>query len=76
MNYRSHFQNTILQIQRQLDRAMYAGNWGEYLHLRHRMIEIKTHIVEHEARCGYECECQPEPEWSQIINSSITGDEP
>lgn len=66
MNYRSHFQNTILQIQRQLDRAMYAGNWGEYLQLRHSMIEIKTHIVEHEAQCGYDCACKPDTSYLTI----------
>lgn len=60
-----------------LDQAQYEQDWGAYLRLRHRMIQIKDHVVAHEAECGYECECKPDQEWSQIINSCcITGDEP
>lgn len=63
MNYRSHFQDTIIQIQRQLDTAMMAGEWGKYLECRHRMIAIKEHIIAHEAKCGYNCDCEPNTEW-------------
>jgi hypothetical protein len=59
MNYRSHFQNLITKLQRQLDDAMFREDWAAYLPLRHRMIEIKEHIVAHESRCGYDCDCEP-----------------
>lgn len=72
MDYRSHFQSTIIKLQRQLDDSMFREDWGAYLELRHQMIAIKEHIIAHESVCGYECECKPEPEWSQIINNSIT----
>ena len=68
MNYRSHFQPTITKLQRRLDQAMLAGDWGAYLRLRHRMIEIKTHIVEHEAGCGYTCACEPEEPWQSWLH--------
>jgi hypothetical protein len=76
MNYRNHFQPTITKLQRMLDDAMFAGDWGAYLVLRHRMIEIKEHVIAHESECGYECACKPAHAWQIIINSSITGDEP
>jgi len=66
VNYRAHYQHTIIKLQRELDRAMYLGDWGAYLRLRHRIIEIKDHILEHETRCGYDCACEPEPEWAQF----------
>lgn len=75
VDYRRHFQPVITKLQRMLDQAQYEQDWGAYLRLRHRMIQIKDHVVAHESVCGYECECKPDPEWSQIINSSITGDE-
>jgi len=63
MNYRSHFQDLITKLQRQLDTAMFREDWGAYLRLRHRMIAIKEHIVAHEAKCGYTCDCEPDGEW-------------
>ena len=46
MNYRSHFQSTIIKLQRMLDDAQYHGDWGAYLRLRHRIIQLKDHIVD------------------------------
>lgn len=67
MNYRRHFQDTITQIQRELDRAQRLGDWGAYLRLRHRMIEIKEHVVAHEQKCGYDCSCEPDEEFSCFL---------
>jgi hypothetical protein len=76
MNYRNHFQPTITRLQRMLDDAMFAGDWGAYLVLRHRMIEIKEHVIAHESTCGYECNCEPDTEWLYLINSSISRSNP
>lgn len=54
-----------------LDQAMLTGDWGAYLRLRHRMIEIKDHVVEHEARCGYHCECEPEQGWENLAKAPL-----
>ena len=67
MNYRSHFQPTIIKLQRMLDDAQYHGDWGAYLRLRHRIIQLKDHIVDHEERCGYYCSCQPEEKYKHLV---------
>jgi len=67
VNYRSHFQPTIIKLQRMLDEAQYHSDWGAYLRLRHRLIEIKTHILKHEARCGYDCACKPDASWRGML---------
>ena len=69
MNYRSHFQPLITKLQRRLDQAMLRGDWGVYLRLRHQMIDVKTHILEHEAQCGYECACEPDHAGRELLNA-------
>ena len=54
-----------------LDDAMFAGDWGAYVVLRHRMIEIKEHVVEHKLKCGYECDCEPEPGWQHLAKAPL-----
>jgi len=50
-----------------LDDAQYHGDWGAYLRLRHRIIQLKDHIVDHEERCGYYCSCQPEEKYKHFV---------
>lgn len=66
VDYRRHFQPAITKLQRMLDQAQYEQDWGAYLRLRHKMIEIKEHIVAHEAKCGYNCDCELDPEWARL----------
>jgi len=69
MNYRSHFQARITEVQRQLDCEMREGNWLRYLNLRHEMIEIKEHVTAHESRCGYHCDCVPDREGERLLRA-------
>jgi len=70
MNYRSHFQDTITEVQRRLDSEMRRGNWRTYLALRHTMIAIKEHVVAHESRCGYHCDCVPDEEGKRLLDAN------
>jgi len=69
MNYRSHFQDTITEVQRRLDREMRRGDWKTYLTLRHLMIEIKEHVTAHEAECGYNCACVPDEAGERLLRA-------
>jgi len=69
MNYRSHFQYTITEVQRRLDSAMMAGDWRTYLTLRHLMIQIKEHVVAHESLCGYKCACVPDEAGERLLRA-------
>jgi len=67
MNYRAHFQKTITRTQRRLDQAMIRKDWKTYLELRHQMILIKEHVTTHESQCGYNCDCEPDSNWQDLI---------
>lgn len=66
MNYRRHFQESIIQLQRSLDKAMLNGDWHTYHNLKEQIVSIKNHIIVHESMCGYECSCEPDSEFKSL----------